>query len=252
MKYIFFTLILFQSILGLRAQNAFFKDLTFTRQDSLRGMITEERAWWDLEHYDLQVEVDIDNRIFRGSNKISYEVLKPNQVMQIDLQMPMELTSAMVNGVEQSFEREGNVYFITLQKDQKVSDHNHITVHFEGIPRRAKMPPWDGGISWTTDDNATPFVATSCQGDGASLWWPCKDHMYDEPDSMLISVTVPHNLIDVSNGKLRKIIKHEDEKNTFVWAVVNPINNYGVNVNIADYKHFHENYQGEKGALSCD
>ncbi|HUH45974.1 MAG TPA: hypothetical protein VLZ54_02375, partial [Arenibacter sp.] len=94
-------------------------------------------------------------------------------------------------------------------------------------------------------------MATSCLGLGASVWWPNKDHMYDEVDSMAISVTVPKGLMDVSNGKLRSVEDHGKNK-TYHWYVSNPINNYGVNVNIGDYQHFGETYRGEKGELSMD
>ena len=84
------------------------------------------------------------------------------------------------------------------------------------------------------------FIATACQGLGASAWWPCKDHMYDEPDSMAISVTVPEDLMDVSNGRLRRVTTNPDHTRTFDWYVVNPINNYGVNLNIGHYEHWSE------------
>src|SRR5690606_7352637 len=112
--------------------------------------------------------------------------------------------------------------------------------------------PWDGGFSWKKDDNGNDFVATSCQGLGASVWWPNKDHMYDEVDSMLISVRVPKALMEVSNGQLRGVEDHKDGTNTYHWFVNNPINNYGVNVNIGDYVHFSEDYNGEKGILKMD
>ena len=92
---------------------------------------------------------------------------------------------------------------------------------------------------------------TTCQGDGASLWWPNKDHAYDEPDSMLISVTIAQHLTNVSNGNLRSVIKNGKTK-TFNWFVSNPINNYGVNMNIGDYVHFSEKYKGLNGELDCD
>jgi len=113
-------------------------------------------------------------------------------------------------------------------------------------------PPWVGGITWKKDSHGLPFVASSCQGDGASLWWPCKDHMYDEPDSMLISVNVPANVMDVSNGRLRSVVKQKNKTTTYNWFVANPINNYGVNINIGDYAHFSEVFNGEKGPLDCN
>jgi len=76
--------------------------------------------------------------------------------------------------------------------------------------------------------------------------------MYDEPDSMLISVRVPKGLMDVSNGRLRKVETHKDKSKTYHWFVANPINNYGVNINIGDYVYWSEKFEGEKGTLDCD
>ncbi len=224
----------------------------FDLQDTLRGSITPERAWWDLTHYDLHIDVNIEDRILAGHNTISYKVLEAQQVMQIDLQEPMQIDQVEQNGQQVKFKRLGNVFYLKFKEEQKVGDIKQVKITYSGKPTRAVRPPWDGGLTWTTDDNANPFVATSCQGDGASMWWPCKDHMYDEPDSMLMSITVPENLLDVSNGQLREVIEQENGKKTFVWAVVNPINNYGVNINIADYAHFSEVYEGEKGDLDVD
>lgn len=125
-------------------------------------------------------------------------------------------------------------------------------MYYEGNPKEAIRAPWDGGFSWKKDSNGNHFVATSCQGLGASVWWPNKDHMYDEVDSMAISVRVPKNLMDVSNGRLRNIEQHNDNTTTYHWFVDNPINNYGVNVNIGDYVHFSEKYQGEDGELDMN
>ncbi|MFV1968208.1 MAG: M1 family metallopeptidase [Pirellulaceae bacterium] len=221
----------------------------FTLQDTLRGSITPERAWWDLTYYHLDIAVDMAERTIAGSNTVQYRVLEPGTRMQIDLQPPMQIDAVEQDGDDLEFERLGNVYYITLRADQKPGAVNNILITYSGQPREAVNAPWDGGFSWKVDDNGNPFVATSDQGIGASLWWPNKDHMYDEPDSMLISVRVPDSLMDVSNGRLRSVEGHDDGTRTFHWFVDNPISNYGVNVNIADYVHWSETYEGEKGTL---
>ena len=123
---------------------------------------------------------------------------------------------------------------------------------YEGNPREAVRAPWDGGISWKKDENEKDFIASSCQGLGASVWWPNKDHMYDEVDSMKISVNVPKHLMNISNGRLLSVEEKEDDTTTYHWFVSNPINNYGVNINIGDYVNFSEVYEGEKGDLDLD
>ena len=224
----------------------------FTRQDTLRGSITPEREWWDLTYYHLDIEVKPDEKFISGKNTIQYRVLKPNQVMQVDLQEPMKITKVLQDGKELDVKHDGNAHFVTLSNNQKSGAVNSIDVYYEGHPREAKRAPWDGGLSWKKDDNGKHFVATSCQGLGASVWWPNKDHMYDEVDSMLISVTNPKGLMNVSNGRLRELKENDNNTVTSHWFVNNPINNYGVNINIADYINFSEVYDGEKGDLDLD
>ena len=248
-------LVILISVLNFLPVNAQFKappDKIFTRQDTLRGSITPERAWWDLTYYHLDIVVNpADSSIF-GTNTVTYRVLQSAPIMQIDLQEPLKITKAVQNSNELKFSREGNVYWIELVEKQEQGKIYSVVLTYGGKPKVSLRPPWSGGITWKKDKNGLPFVASSCQGDGASLWWPCKDHMYDEPDSMLISVNVPGNLIDVSNGRLRSVIKQKNKTKTYNWFVANPINNYSVNINIADYAHFSEVFNGEKGPLDCN
>ena len=223
----------------------------FTHQDSLRGSITKERIWWDLTYYHLDITVDPEKRTISGSNEISYTVLDSYSVMQVDLQKPLKLTKAFQNGQELEIRHDGNAHFITLKDKQLKGAKNKLKVFYEGNPKVAVRAPWDGGISWTKDINGNHFIASSCQGIGASVWWPNKDHMYDEVEGMLMSVNVPKGLTNVSNGRLVKIDEKENSK-TFHWEVKNPINNYGVNINIADYVNFSEIYNGEAGDLDMD
>ena len=234
------------------AQGIFGEKNNFTRQDTLRGTITDERSWWDLNYYHLDIKVDPEKRTIKGSNTVGYTVLNSNKLMQIDLQEPLNITSVKQNNKSLNFTREGNAYFIELKKKQKVGKVNYITIEYEGKPKVAVRAPWDGGLSWEKDNNGIDFIATSCQGLGASVWWPNKDHMYDEVDSMLMSVNVPKHLVNVSNGRLRKVIEKDDNTKTYQWYVSNPINNYGVNINIGDYVNFSEKYNGEKGILDLD
>ncbi len=223
----------------------------FTSQDSLRGSITPEREWWDLKYYDLKVQVNPERKFISGRNTILYNVLTEAQVMQIDLQPPMSIDTILQDGEMLEIIKKGNAHFITLNKPQLKNSLNEIIIHFSGHPKEAVRAPWDGGFSWSKDSKGQPFVATSCQGLGASIWWPNKDHMYDEADSMALAITVPKNLQGIGNGRLRKVTENTITK-TYEWFVSNPINNYGVNVNIGDYAHFQETYAGEKGTLDLD
>ena len=249
-------------------------ELSYTRADSLRGGVTAERAWWDVTYYHLQVAVDIDARSLSGVNQMQYWVrdsldeqttrlMQVNGVatadvisarnagrLQIDLQAPMQLVSALQQGRSLTIEQEGSAWLISgLSNTLGV---HLVNLEFEGQPVVAANPPWDGGITWQEDSAGRPFVASANQGIGASVWWPNKDHPWDEPDSMRISVRVPDSLMNVSNGRLLQVEQHGDGTHTTHWAVVNPINNYGVNINIATYEHFSEVFYGLNGPLSVD
>tara|TARA_B100001765_G_scaffold215417_1_gene187371 strand:- start:1759 stop:3336 length:1578 start_codon:yes stop_codon:yes gene_type:complete len=224
----------------------------FTRQDTLRGSITPERAWWDLKKYDLAVQVFPETQRITGHNTISFKALEKGAILQIDLQAPMQIDRVLFKEKEVDFMTEGSAHFITLPKAIKKGKEEMITVHFSGAPRVAKRPPWDGGFTWSEDSNGKPFIATANQGIGASIWWPNKDHPYDEPDNgVSIAITVPPSLVAVGNGRLKKM-SYTETTQTYEWEVINPINNYGVNINIGDYVHFTEQYEGEEGPLLMD
>ena len=240
-------LIFLTSIVGFAQQP------NFSKQDTLRGSITPERVWWDLLHYDLDFKVNIASKSIEGSNTIRYKVLNKSKLMQIDLQPPMEITSVVQGNESLDYKRDGNVYYITLKKAQQIGATNEISIDFKGVPKISNNPPWDDGFTWRKDENGNDFIATSCQGGGASIWWPCKDHMYDEPDNgITLDITTPKHLMGVGNGRLINTTENSDNTKTYSWQVLNPINNYGVNINVGDYVHFSEKFKGKEGDLDCD
>jgi len=248
MKRIYILLFLILSSSVFFAQNK-----KFTRQDTLRGKVTKERAWWNLLHYDLNVNVDPKQKFISGINTVKYKVLKPYHTLQIDLQAPMKLIKVTQNGINLIFHKEGDAYFILLKEEQITGTVNEIVIFFQGNPIEAVNPPWNGGFTWKRDKNKNDFIANSNQGIGASVWWPCKDNPYDEPDNgVTIKVTTPEHLMNVSNGRLIETKNNKNGTKTYHWNVNNPISSYAINVSIADYVHFSETYQGENGVLNCD
>jgi aminopeptidase N len=222
-----------------------------TRQEMLRGTITPEREWWDVLHYDLSVRFLPEEKSIRGSNVITFKTIKPGNKMQIDLQPPLAITK-IVHGNEQAkFEREGNVYWVTFDKTIPQGKEEKVEVFYEGKPTESKNPPWSGGVTWGKDGNGNWLISTTCEGIGASIWWPNKDIGYDEPDrGMTIALTVPENLVGVSNGRLEKTeLDAANKTKTFQWKVVNPINNYGVDANVGNYVNWNETYNGLGGKL---
>ena len=191
----------FISSILLMTSSGFAQD--FERKDSLRGSITKERAWWDLLHYDIAVNVDIDKKSISGKNKIRYRVIDGAEELHIDLQDPMKITSIRQEGEFLVYRKEYSAYFIKLTKPQEPGSIHEISIDFEGVPTESENPPWDGGFVWKKDKNQIPFVANANQGIGSSSWLPSKDIPYDEPDAgMQMQVTTTSPLVSVSNGRL--------------------------------------------------
>ena len=225
---------------------------TFTRADSLRGMLTPLRTCYDINYYHLNVKVDIEQKFISGSNEFRFTAMQDFKQLQFDLFADLKIEKVVFHGKDLPFTREFNAVFITFPNTIKRGIKEAFTVYYSGNPRVAKRAPWDGGFAFTKDTEGKPWVATACEGLGASVWWPNKDHLSDEVDSMLISISVPKGLKDVSNGRLRKITELKDGYTRFDWIVKNPINNYDVEANIGNYVHFDDAFTGEKGKLTLD
>ena len=226
---------------------------THTRADTLRGSFTTPgRRWWDVEFYDLHVSVHPEDRSIRGRTGITYEVLEPAREMQIDLMTPLEIDSIVQDGRRLRFRREGDAFFAALAAPQPAGARRTVTVYYHGRPRIAEKPPWEGGFTWATDSLGRPWVVTTDQGLGASVWWPNKDTQADEPDSQRVALRLPDPMIAVANGRLRDTTRHSDGTTTWEWFAVNPINNYAIAVNAGRYVHFSDSFEGLGGTLTLD
>jgi len=224
----------------------------FTHADTLRGMLTPLRSCYDINYYHLDVKFDIDKKFISGSNLFKFTATQDFKKLQFDLYKNLKVEKVVYKGQNLPFKREFNAVFVTFPAIIKKGSHDEFTVYYSGNPTIAKRAPWDGGVVFTKDTTGKPWVATACEGAGASIWWPDKDHLSDEVDSMLISISVPTGLKDVSNGRLRKVTELGDGYTRFDWFVANPINNYDVAANIGDYTEFTDTYDGEKGKLDLD
>jgi aminopeptidase N len=226
----------------------------FTRQDTLRGSITKERAWWDVLRYNVEVTPDYDSKSISGKTEMLIDD-KGGYTMQIDLQEPMIMDKVLFEGAEAKFKREGNVYWVYVRdsaaKFRMKLGKKTITMFFHGTPRAAQRPPWDGGWIWSKDAQGRPWMSVAVQGLGASAWFPCKDHQSDEPNfGASLTINVKEPLVAVANGKLKNKTS-QNGMTSYTWEVKNPINNYNIIPYIGHYVNFTETFNGEKGKLNC-
>ncbi|MFL5808692.1 MAG: M1 family metallopeptidase, partial [Flavisolibacter sp.] len=235
------------------------KTVKFTHQDTLRGAIGPERSWWDVLHYDISVTPDFNAKTITGKTTIQYKITEDrhSDYLQIDLQQPLTIDTIYynnklyINYPAKPYYKEGNVWHVPLPKAAKGSEQS-ISIVYHGKPREAVMPPWDGGWIFKKDKQGNPWMSVACQGLGASVWYPCKDHQSDEPDrGATLTINVPNDLVAVGNGRLKNKSSVGD-LTSWTWEVKSPINNYTIIPYIGKYVNWSDTLQGEKGKLDLN
>lgn len=221
----------------------------FTRADSLRGQLTSPRSCYDVLFYDLNVSVDPSTRSINGSNTIRFKATSTFNRLQVDLFANMKIEKIIHQHTPLPFDREYNAVFVDFPEAVHKGTIAEITITYSGKPQTPDGPKLAGGIFWLWNKEGEYWVETVTQGSGASLWWPCKDHLSDKPDSMKISVTVPRGLTDISNGRLLRKVELPEDKTRFDWYVSYPITTYCVALNIGNYKHFSATYISDRDTL---
>jgi|AntDeeMinimDraft_5_1070356.scaffolds.fasta_scaffold00725_18 aminopeptidase N len=215
----------------------------YDRADSLRGSLRPERTNYDVLKYNLNVKVVPEKKYIEGFNEITFEVKDRLPKMQLDLFANMNVDSIVFQGQILPYKREFNAVFIKFSDPLQAGQKQKLRFYYSGNPKVAKRPPWDGGFIFRKDKNGKPWVSVAVQGTGASLWYPNKDHLSDEPEEAEIHVAAPNGLMNVSNGRLVGSEKMDKGYTRWDWKVENPINNYNIILNIGDYVHFSDKFE---------
>jgi len=225
----------------------------FTRGDSLRGMLSSLRSCYDVSFYHLDAELNPESRSIKGSSQIRFKVVEPFKRMQLDLYANMHIEKILYRDQSLTFTRDYDAVFVNFPVALPAGSEATVTVFYDGVPQVPDLSiPMNGGVLWDKDEAGNPWIQMVCQGSGASLWWPCKDHLSDEPDSMRIWITIPNGFTEISNGRLLGKTPIGADKTRYEWAVSYPINNYNATFCIGKYAHFNDVYISGKDTLPLD
>ena len=205
------------------------------------GPLMLEQAAYDVKEYDLTLSVNPEDSSIQGALQTKALIVHPVYwfVLDIDTVFSIESVTELQEGdmmFVREFHQEIGKLWINLGSTRNPGELIDITVNYDGKPRIAKQPPWRGGFTWKFTADGSPWIATTCQGEGADLWWPNKDHVSDKPDRMGLHITVPEGLFVATNGKLMATKSNNNGTTTYDWLVSTPISNYNISLNIAPYK----------------
>ncbi len=224
-----------------------------TRAEMLRGALSPARTCYEVTSYHINIRVDPTEKTIRGSNRIGFKAVEDFDTLQLDLFTNLAIEKIVLDdAVEATCTREFDAVFVKFPAFIPKDSRHALTVFYGGKPQVAKRPPWSGGVTWEHDAAGNPWVCVTCEGTGASVWWPNKDHPSCRPADVTISITVPPGLEDISNGRLVSTNALPDGWTEYNWHVSYPINNYDVTFNVGKFAHFSDTYRSGDGRLTLD
>lgn len=234
-------------ILGLILSQSFAQSTKVAKQKLATPNI--ERTAYDVHAYTIDLEIDVPTKSIAGSVVMDFTLLQGVSQLGFDLDDRLTVDSVIYNQNPLNFKRTNGTreVLVDLNNELEEKENYSIKIWYHGTPQEAKRAPWDGGFSWKKDKNKNPWIGVSCEGDGASIWWPNKDLLSDEPDSIQFTCRYPDDLFFVSNGDMVSDVIYADYRET-TWKTTLPINNYNVTLNIADYEHISKTFQRENTA----
>lgn len=209
------------------------------------GALIPTQACYDVQAYTLTLSVDPKAKAIEGSLAMVATIVAPTESITLDLDRRLAVARVELDGKPVEFTHAAGR--IDVPCARKTSDEITVVVAYGGQPRVAPRAPWDGGFTWAKTRAGEPWIATTCQGEGADLWWPCKDHPSDKPARVDLHITVPAGLVCASNGRLQGIVAGRGGSRTFHWRVRVPIANYSIALNIAPYEVIEATFQSVAG-----
>ncbi|NPD85339.1 M1 family metallopeptidase [Lentimicrobium sp. L6] len=216
------------------------------------GPLKPEQAAYDVTYYYLDLSIDPETQTINGSLLCQVTIINPIDVLLLDLDDVFLVTNVDISinnsdFQQTSYSHENELLEINIPEDVDTDDMISCKIYYNGAPRISQGPPWDAGFVWDTTSDGQHWLAVVCQFQGGDIWWPCKDHPSDEPDSMHISLRVPNPLVCVSNGQYLGFVDNGDNTSSYNWFVSVPINNYNVTFYAADFLLIEDEYESTIG-----
>jgi len=200
------------------------------------GKLKPEQAIMDIRHYTIALDVDPIQKTINGYTEIDLNLLKPSAGLLFDLWHGLTIAQVLVNGKTTPFTHTTDDLVKITSPKELPAGKVKVKIVYGGKPGIAERAPWIGGFQWEKDSKGNPWIAITCQGEGAKIYFPCKDHPSDEPNEGAdMIITVPKGLVVAGPGLLQKTTTKKN-KSTWHWKTNYTISNYCIVFNVANYK----------------
>lgn len=231
----------------LLAASAFAQRDLGSRPTATGGPLMFEQAVYDVQSYDVSLNVDPKTKSISGTTVMTAKTVIPTNVIVLDLDTPYTISKVTDGTNDLKYERREGKIWIWFPQSKQDGDEIKTSITYSGTPREAPRPPWVGGFMWKKTPSGADWISVALQNDGADLLFPCKDHPSDKPARAAVHVTVPEPLMAVSVGKLQGSKKNADGTVTWNWLMTNPVANYSIVFDAAPYKVIEDSYKSVSG-----
>jgi aminopeptidase N len=215
------------------------------------GPLMFEQAAFDVQSYDITLNVDPKAKSISGTTVMTARTVIPTNVIVLDLDTPYQITGVYGEARSQQaglkFERRGGKIWIWFPMTEQAGDMFETIITYSGIPRVAPRAPWIGGFMWAQTPSGADWISVALQNDGADLLFPVKDHPSDKPANSAMHITVPDPLVAVGPGKFESAKKNDNGTSTYHWRMPVPISNYSLVFNAAPYRKIEDSVKSVTG-----
>lgn len=211
------------------------------------GPLTYEQAAYDVQSYDITLDVDPAAKSIKGSVVMRAKIVVPTNVIRLDLDTVYKIDRVSEAQADRKYEFKDGKIWVWFPQTKQPGEAFWLTISYAGTPREAPRPPWVGGFMWKKTPSGADWISVALQNDGADLMFPCKDHPSDKASLVQMHITVPDPLVATGPGKLKGSVKNKNGTTTYNWEMNTPIPNYSIVFNAAPYKLIRDSYRSIAG-----
>ena len=213
------------------------------------GVIDADQAKLQFDTADLKFEVLPETQTLKGVATLAFTAKAPLGRLVIDLDKNLAPSAVAIDGTplpRTAFRDPDGQLTIDLPRPVAQGQKVTATITYGGQPHVAVRAPWDDGMVWSKTPDGRTWFATTAEGYGCDLFWPCLDFPTGEPGRVALHITVPKGLKAPSNGKLLGVDTLADGRTTWNWTVRQP-NTYGIALNVGPYEEISGTYKSRYG-----
>ena len=213
------------------------------------GPIDADQAKLRFDHADLSFEVLPETEQLRNTAVLTFTAKAPLDRLVIDLDRNLGPQAVAIDGkplLRSAFANPDGRLTIALPRTYRTGERVTASITYGGTPHVAVKAPWDDGVVWSKTKDGQLFFATTTEGYGCDILWPCLDFPTGEPDRVTLHITVPRGLKAPSNGVFKGMDTLPDGRTTWNWEVEHP-NTYAIALNVAPYEVISGSYKSRYG-----